>query len=63
MGTTGTSDPGQDDIEKSSPDVLRGDLKQDSGQTNDHTLGGAEAVWDEAFLVTFKPDNAGNPLN
>lgn len=52
----------QDDNEKSNPDIEKGDLDQDQGQTK-YIAASAEAASDEAFLVTFSPDDAENPLN
>jgi hypothetical protein len=53
---------GQVDAEKSDPDMRRSELKQDQGQIK-HTTDRAEGALNEAFLVTFSPDDPENPLN
>lgn len=52
----------QIDNEKNVPEVGGHNLKQDQGKTK-HITGSGEAVWDDAFLVVFGPDDTENPLN
>ncbi|KAK2873464.1 MFS siderochrome iron transporter 1, partial [Arthroderma sp. PD_2] len=45
------------------PSAEKGDLGQGKKQVEKYNTDGAEVAWDEAFLVTFGPDDANNPLN